>query len=77
MVVRFDHCACLQIWATDMDLVPFSNHAAEALRVLCCLNMAVSTPAAAMMLAIHRARVCEDTDLYGLQSEMNILLASV
>ena len=29
------------------------------------------------MLVIHRARDCDDTDLYGFLSEMNILLASV
>ena len=68
---------CLQIWATVMDLGPFSNHAAEALRVLCCLNMVVSTPAVAMMLDIHRARVCDVTDLYGLHCEMNKFMASV
>ena len=76
MVVRLDHCTCLQIWATVMDLGPFSNHAAEALRLLCCLNMVVSTPAVTMMLDIHRARVCEDTDLCGLCCEMNIFMAS-
>ena len=71
------HAACLQIWTTDIVLVPFSNHAAEALRVLCCLNILVSTPVAAMMFVIHRARVCVDWDLCGFLSCMNILMASM
>ena len=44
-------------------LVPNSNHAAEALQVLCWRNVVVSTPASAIILVIQRAKVCEDTDL--------------
>ena len=77
VVMRLDNWACLQIWATDIFLVPVSNHAAEAPRVLCCFNTLVSTPADAMMLVIHRAKVCADTDLCGFLSWMNILTASV
>ena len=44
---------------------------------LCCLNILVSTPAAAMMLVIHWARVCADIDLCDFLSWMNILMASV
>ena len=61
----------------NIVMVPFSNHIAEALCVLCCLNILMSTPAAVMMLVIHRARDCDDTDLYGFQSVMSIILATV
>ena len=71
-----DQWPCLQIWATDMFLVPSSYQAADALCVLCCLNIVVSIPAAAIILVIHWARVCEVTDLCGLRCEMNILKAS-
>ena len=76
MVVRLDHCASLQIWATDMDLGPFSNHAAKALRVLCCLNILMSIPASAIIFLIHQAKVCDVTDWCGLRCEMKRLLTS-
>ena len=53
VVVRLDHWACLQIWATDIFLVSVSNHAAEALWVLCWWNEEVSTPASAIILVIQ------------------------
>ena len=66
-----------EIGPLSIVLVPFSNHEAEALHVLCCVNILVSTLGVAMMLVIHRARVCADTDLCGFLSWMNILMASV
>ena len=47
---------------------PDLNHAAEALRVLCWQNILGSTPASAIMLVLHRARVYEDKDLCGFLS---------
>ena len=60
-----------EIGPLSIVLVPFSNHEAEALHVLCCVNILVSTLGVAMMLVIHQARVCADTDLYGFQIWMN------
>ena len=44
--------------ATDILLEPVSNHAAEALQVLCWWNEEVS-----IIFVIQQAKVCEDTDL--------------
>ena len=68
-MVRQGHWAFLQIWAT-MKALDFVNHAAKALRVLCCLNIVVSILASALNIFIYLTRVCEATDLFGLVHEI-------
>ena len=75
MVVLVNQEAILLIWATDIPVV-LPIHAAEALQVMCCLNILVSIPASAMRFLIQMVKVCKVLYLKGLVRVKKKLLSS-